>query len=129
VATPAIAKTNISHVSFAGSELSPTVTITGTGFGSREPKHAEYESCFSKSVESFFKNEVLYFRDLTRRWAAGNPFEPENCIGFSGVTWTKTQIVFKFGSDYRAASPWTLAPGNAFYVKVKKATFEGTVVY
>lgn len=129
VAAPsAMAKAVIRGVSFGGSEIDPTVTITGKGFGKTEPAHDELAGCHTAPIETYFPNggKGMYFHDLNRFWNAG---AVENCIGFTAVNWTKTQIVFQFGDDYRTEPSWTLKSGDEFDVQVKTASFSGTVAY
>ena len=109
----------ITSVTFTGTSANPTVTISGTNFGT-EP--AGYAAGCTATGDNF--GTSLYFDDLTHGWAAG---QGGDCIGLVVSTYSATQIVYQFGSFY--ADEPAVAAGDAYKVAVLGKTFSGTVAY
>jgi len=114
----------------------PTITVTGTGFGGKPPKSQPVPSCPGDPATGLgvnFLKAQLYLNDYSsQNWQAG--FYPGDCIGFNIVSYSKTQIVFTFGSWYQAPGGGGVGPtgdalaiGDVYTMTVKGAHFTGIV--
>ncbi len=85
---------DVTGVDFSGSLDNPTITITGTGFGS-EPASVPPGCGATGSDYSYSTFDIT---DLTQGdWQAG---VPGDCIGFNVVSYSSTQVTATFGSWY-----------------------------
>jgi hypothetical protein len=102
----ALAET-ITDVLFVGPASDPTITITGTGFGSAP--------------------STLFLSDVTDNFNAG---QPGDGITLDVSSYTNSAITFQFNSFYTDNYPaFDLAEGDNFTVGVGSDTFSGNVDY
>ncbi len=106
-----------------GGPSSPTVTISGTNFGTRVPVHSPLTppGCTSGDTSYDFTPDQLFVNEEQAGWTAG---EPGDCIGLSLSHWTPTRVVFTFGPSY----PGNAALGDTVQVGVLSAVFTGAVL-
>jgi hypothetical protein len=124
---------NITGVSFSGPggvKTPPTVTVSGSGFGSRAPKGTPDTTtplCGTIANNGDTYGSRLYFVDNTQNWQAGFLSKTNhNCIGLVVQSWSDTQIVLTFGSYY-GPTQLVLNNGDNFAMVVKGGTFGGLV--
>jgi len=131
-----ISSVAITGVSTLGGPSKPKITVTGTGFGGMPPTSQPVPSCPGDPASGLgvdFLNAKLYLNDYSNQnWQAG--FAPGDCVGLKIVSYSSTQIVFKFGSWYQAPGGggqgpdgMALAIGDVFTMTVKGAHFTGIV--
>lgn len=131
-----ITSVSITGVSTLGGPSNPTVTVNGTGFGGKMPASQPVPSCPGDPATGLgvnFLKAKLYINDYSaQNWQAG--FAPGDCIGLVVSSYTKTQIVFTFGSWYQAPGGGgqgptgdALAVGDPYTMSVKGAHFTGIV--
>jgi hypothetical protein len=124
---------NITAVSFAGtagpSVASPTVTITGSGFGATAPKGTSDNStsCGFYGANGDVYGAKLYFLDDANFEAGYSDSSGANCIGIAVVSWSASKVVFKFGNSYGTFARWYLANGDGYALSIKNALWGGTV--
>lgn len=122
----------ITRVEFTGSSASPTVVITGHGFGHHPPTGYDNTNNFCGSYPNNGDDygTQFFFNDITNAWAAGAGIPPAgNCIGIVIQSWKPHRVVLTFGSAYGSFDHWTADQGDLFAVHLKGATFTGTVNY
>lgn len=114
---------DVTDVSFSGSASSPTITVTGTGFGGESDLGAAQSpgSCGGTGSD-YGSNFVL--SDHTGNWTAGQG--PNGCVGVLISSYSDTQIVFSLGSYYSNVS---LNEGDSYTMTVLGSSFTGTVSY
>jgi hypothetical protein len=123
--TNGFAVSTITSVSFGGSAASPTVTVAGDGFGTLADLGTPQNSCGTGS--DYATN--LYLTDTTKFWGAGEgPPSGSDCIGLIITSYTPTDIVFTFGSQYGTGSD-VLTGGDSYTVNLLGSTFFGTDMY
>jgi hypothetical protein len=130
-----ISSVSITGVSTPGGPSNPTVTVNGTGFGGKTPASQPAPSCPGDPASGLgvdFLKAALYINDYNQDWQAG--FAPGDCIGLVVSAYTKTHIVFTFGSWYQApggggqgSTGDALAVGDPYTMSVKGAYFTGIV--
>ena len=119
---------SVSSVTITGGLITPTVTISGSGFGNQADlgAPAPATACSNTNTGSDYDN--FSFSDVTAGWLAGGG---SNCIGVSVSSYSSTQIVVTFGNGYgNGASPdeyGALGYGDSLQVNVLGATFSGSV--
>jgi hypothetical protein len=97
---------------FAGSAASPTITITGTGFGLRPTggvSPSKIAGCQNHGTGADFTGGALWTVDAGQpNWAAGaRTATSGNCVGDVIKSWSNTKIVFTYGSQYNS-NGWVL---------------------
>ena len=117
----AAASTAIASVSFAGAlPHAPSVTITGSGFGSAPPAPTRAGlPCEAGALGAFYGN-TLTMHDLTGGWRAGH-YIAGALSTFNGIvvdSWTDTRITFHFDGCWTDNGK-SLSPGDAVVVTVK----------
>ncbi|HLZ08756.1 MAG TPA: hypothetical protein VKT80_09235 [Chloroflexota bacterium] len=123
----------VSGVVFTGSSSAPTITVTGSGFGTRAPIGYPNNStgcgAYTNNGDVYGKNG-LWFLDDTHVWQAGEGKPPAaNCIGLIVQSWSPTQVVFQFGDAYGTFDHWTADPGDNFVIDLKGYFWGGVVSY
>jgi hypothetical protein len=124
---------NITSVSFAGTAgpgvASPTVTITGSGFGATAPKGTSDNttSCGAYSANGKVYGAKLYFLDDANFEAGYSDSSGANCIGITVVSWSPGKVVLTFGNAYGTFARWYLANGDGYALSIKNALWGGTV--
>ena len=119
---------SVSSVTVTGGLESPTVTVTGTGFGNQADlgTQAPATSCSNSNTGSDYNN--FSFSDVTTGWLAGGG---SNCTGVSITSYSDTQFTFTLGNGYgNGALPneyGALEYGDSFQVNMLGATYNGTV--
>jgi hypothetical protein len=116
---PATPAPSISGVTFSGSPSDPSITVTGSGFGSYPPIGTP-ETCQSGDTGDDYGSSGLWFSDITQGWTAG---QAEDCIGLIVTSWSSTQVVFGFGNEYGNYPP--IQSGDQIEAEVQGATFTG----
>lgn len=124
---------NITAVSFAGTAgpgaASPTVTITGSGFGATAPKGTAdtSTSCGLYTGNGDVYGTRLYLLDDANFEAGYSDPSGANCIGIVVVSWSPAKVVLKFGTAYGTFAHWYLANGDGYALSIKNALWGGTV--
>jgi hypothetical protein len=142
--TGSTASPRITSVTFTGGPTDPTVTIVGTGFGSRPQPSPSYQpappegtippyGCTTGGNVGYDYAVNLWLVDSAegRGWAAGRyrPGVKElDCVGLLLSSYTPTKIVYRLGADYKAHA-YQLATGDPYQVAVKDALKQGIVRY
>jgi hypothetical protein len=118
----------ITGVTFSGTAgsgaASPTMTVTGTGFGAPPVGTPNGNTICGSYVNNgdVFANK-LYFMD-DGNFEAGYP---SNCVGIIIDSWTKTKVVLSFGSAYGTFAHWYLSNGDSYAISIKSGIWGGTV--
>jgi hypothetical protein len=107
---------SISGVTLSGTPAAPTVTVTGSNFGSAAPT-ATPETCQAGDTGNDYGFGGLEFQDLTESWGAG---EAGDCIGLLPTSWSSTKVVFTFGNEYANYGP--INAGDQIEVTVQGAS-------
>jgi hypothetical protein len=128
---------SISAVYVSGSLSSPTVTVTGQGFGTESALGAAQDPaayfppgasvCSGNLGNDYGAN--LYLQDTSANWNAGEGGTPTangDQIGLVISSYSDTKIVFTLGSCY---SFYRLSAGDAYTMNVLGASYSGTVEY
>lgn len=123
----------LKSVVFTGSSAAPTITVNGTGFGAHPPTAYPNDTT---SCGPYTNNGNLYgayglwFLDNTHFWQAGRGnARGGNCIGLIVTSWTRTQVVFEFGSAYGTFDHWTVDQGDNYVLALKSSFFGGVASY
>jgi hypothetical protein len=118
-------------LTFLGSTEDPTVVVSGRGFGAHPPigYPASNTQCgYYANNGSWFGENGLWFRDATHSWIAGQGTSREgSCIGLVVVSWSPTQVSFRFGNAYNTFDHWAADSGDTVAVTVNGRTLSGTV--
>jgi len=110
----------ITGVTFTGTSADPTITVTGSGFGSSPPIGSP-ETCQSGDTGDDYGSSGLWFSDATQGgWTAG---QAGDCIGLIVSSWSGSQVVYGFGNEY--ANYPAIQPGDQVEVDVQGATYSG----
>lgn len=120
-----VAKTavpTVSSLALTGSASAPVVTISGTGFGSAPPPGSPEWDCSGAYTGDVFGDVSLNLSDTTSGWGAGGGGD---CLGLTVTSWSATQIVLGFGSDYPNLTAMQVGDGYSF--ELQGYTFTGTV--
>ena len=115
----------VTSVQFTGTASNPTVTITGSNFGTIPPAAPSSPlSCVPGDTSYDYGTSGLWFNDPTQGWRAG---QIGDCIGLIVNSYTNTQIVYQFGADYSRYGPVT--NGDAYTLTIWGVSHSGTVAY
>jgi len=121
----------IGSVTIGGTQASPTVTVSGLGFGNQTsigtPNPAKAtQNCSSASGEDY--GTIFYIDDLTQSFVAG--LGPPNLasVGVIVSSYTNTQVVYTLGSCY-GQNGWTFYSGDQFEMFVLGATYSGMISF
>jgi hypothetical protein len=117
---PVTGPPTINSVSFTGTASDPTVTVTGSDFGTEPP--GSPAGC--STTGDNFPGTSLTFNDTTGGWGAGTGGD---CIGLVVSSYSASQVVYQFGSGYNVYG--TANSGDSFSLTVQGATYSGTVTY
>ncbi len=120
---------SISSVTVTGSLAAPTVTISGTGFGSESELGSATPPPGCPTTGSDYDNFYYFsFSDVTAGWQAG---QGGNCTGVSISGYSGTGITFTFGSgygnDYNSNEFGSLGYGDSFQMSVLGDTYNGSI--
>jgi hypothetical protein len=124
-AAPAVT-TSLPHVAsvvfngVSGGSASPTITVTGTGFGTEPTGHPDTCSTYTGD----YYNQNFYFWDDTTYWESGLSGD---CIGIVISSWTADKIVFGFGSGYGTGPDYSMYNGDNYALKVRSFMWGGVV--
>jgi hypothetical protein len=120
---------SISDVVISGNVNSPTVTVSGSGFGTIANLGPGSASC--GTGDDYADN--FLFADQTDGWNAGEGPPQYDCIGVIIQSYSNEQVVFTFGSQYgvyRIGSGVALLnSGDQFTMTLLGASFSGTAAY
>ncbi len=128
----------ITKVTFSGSSAAPTLTITGSGFGTKPPKafSAAKTSCGEYGPENgdwYGKQTAkkdLWFQDDTNGWLAGaGKGTSGTCIGIVAESWSATQAVLHFGVSYGTFGSWDADSGDNYVLGLDGYFWGGVVSY
>jgi TIR domain len=118
-------------LTFLGSTADPTVVVSGGGFGAHPPiaYPANNTQCgYYANNGNWFGANGLWFRDSTHSWLAGQGNSTGgSCIGLVVVSWSPTQVTFRFGNAYNTFDHWSADTGDAVTVVVNGDTLSGTI--
>jgi hypothetical protein len=134
----------ITSVAFSGSNgccagSTPTVTVTGTGFGTSAPAGSDdsVTDCGTYTNNGSDYGTALNTTDAhtdgSLPWTAGNGTPPSgSCVGLRVSSWSDTSVVFDFGGsgsayDSYAPGEWYLANGDTFTLALEGASSTVTV--
>jgi hypothetical protein len=124
---------SITSVTFGGTQASPTITVSGSGFGTESdigtPNAAsDTQNCSPATGDDYGTNMYIYDSTDPSYFVAG--LGPPNlaAVGVIITTYTDSEIVFTPGSCYDQ-NGWTFAPGDAFTMNVLGASYSGSVSY
>lgn len=123
----------ITSVSFSGTAgsgvASPTVTLTGSGFGKTAPTGTSDNStsCGPYTANGDVYGGKLYFADDGNFEAGYSSSSGANCIGLIVVSWSSTKVVLQFGNAYGTFAYWYLSNGDGYAISIKSAIWGGTV--
>jgi hypothetical protein len=128
--TAAGASSVVSGVTFSGSTSSPTITVSGSGFGTEPAATPDADGCYpnlSNQGDTF--GTKFYFIQDNLPWEAGYAKKGhQSCIGINVSSWSSTNIVFSFGAAYGLDNgQFVLANGNNFGLNVKGFVWGGLV--
>ncbi len=118
---------SISSVAISGGLATPTVTVTGSGFGTEDDLGSPVPAYCGNTGFDYDNN--FYLLD---GWGAGQGSGPfGDCTGVSITSYSNTQVTFTFGSGYGTGNNQygVLSPGDSFQMNVLGTTFDGTVPY
>ena len=113
----------ISSVVFGGTISAPTVTVSGSGFGTEANLGTPTAAGCGLSGSNYGND--FEFADNTGSWQGGQA--PADCVGLIISSYTDNQITYSFGSGYSVFGPVQI--GDAFTMTVLNATFNGTVSF
>jgi hypothetical protein len=123
---------SISNVEISGSVSAPTVTISGSDFGTVANLGSGETACGSSPAGLDYGNNFL-FADTTDGWNAGEGSPDYDCIGVIIQSYASDEVVFTFGSDYGVYRLGTgvalLSSGDQFTMTLLGASFSGTAEY
>ncbi len=122
----------ITGITFNGSVSSPTITVTGTGFGKTPPEGTSDANTgcgdHRRGNGDVYGTNGLWFLDDTKVWQAGySNSSGGNCIGLIIESWTTTQVMFGFGVAYDSFDHWYAAFGDHYVIDLK-GWYEGGLV-
>ena len=130
-AKPATA--TITSVTFGGTQAAPTITVSGSGFGTESdigtPNAAsDTQGCSPATGYDYGTNMYIYDETDPTYFVAG--LGPPNlaAVGVNITTYTDSEIVFTPGSCY-GQNGWTFAPGDNFTMYVLSGQYSGNVSY
>ena len=124
---------SISSVSFSGTHgpgvASPTITITGSGFGATAPAGTSDNttSCGPYTANGKVYGSKLYFLDDANFEAGFSNSSGADCVGIIVASWSPTKVVLQFGNAYGTFDHWYLSNGAGYALSVKTALWGGTV--
>jgi hypothetical protein len=138
------ASPTITSVTFAGSEVKPTITIRGQHLGKRPVPDPAYvplghpplcppAPSKAPAAYGFDYGTSLFIADKTQQpvWSAGR-YRPQlselDCVGVIIIKFTPSIVVLRLGAFY-AEGNIKLAANDRFQVGVKSARFSGRVKY
>jgi hypothetical protein len=133
-ATASTAAFGVTGVSLSGTTAAPVVTVTGQGFGTEPTRGvapSSVHSCAHTGTGLDYRHGALWFVDSTAgitSWSAGaaSITGHPNCIGINITSWSDTQVVFSFGSQY-GAPVYVLHDGDGFVISLKTHPIWGVV--
>lgn len=135
-ATAYAGKPTINSVTFSGTSAAPTVTVTGSGFGTAPAPTSPdcaYEEGGPTPSGSDYSSDALYLQDLTSHsyspsspWFAGGP---GNCVGLVVSTYQSGKIVFTFNNYYGEEYGYVLQADDQISMTVAGTTYQESVRY
>lgn len=122
----------ISGVAFTGDTTTPTVVVTGSGFGAAPPVGQADNStnCGSYTSNGYdYGPSNLSFQDIGN-FAAGIGTPPNgSCIGIIVLSWSDNQLVYQFGNAYNSFDHWYISAGDQYTLSVNGLNYSGTVSF
>jgi hypothetical protein len=116
--------TNVAFSGTAGPLGSPTITVTGSGFGAAPVGTPNGNTiCGSYTNNGDVFGNKLYFMD-DGNFEAGYP---SNCVGIVIDSWTRNKVVISFGSAYGTYAHWYISNGDSYAISIKNAIWGGTI--
>ena len=121
----------ITSVSFGGTQASPTITVSGSGFGTQAdigtPNPASTtENCSPATGYDYGTN--FYIRDQSKNFVAGLGPPSLAAVGVKISSYSNTLIVFTVGSCY-GQNGWIFDSGDRYTMYVRGASYSGTVSF
>jgi hypothetical protein len=123
----------ITAVTYSGSSFSPTVTVSGKGFGGKAPASVAVgtlSNCPAESSGSDYGTNFEFFDNTASLpWSAGGskgvkPGTQGACVGMVVSQWTATKVVFTFGNQF---GNFVLSNGNNYALGIKGYWYGGLV--
>jgi streptogramin lyase len=122
----------IHGVTFTGDTASPTVIITGQGFGAIPPAGMSDNSTGCGTYTHNGKDygtSNLWFEDVGN-FSAGSGTPPNgDCVGLIVKSWSTGQVVYQFGNAYDTFAHWYITAGDQYTISVRNAHYSGTVSF
>jgi len=119
----------ISNVVIGGDVESPTVTVSGSGFATIANLGSAGGSCGTGNDYG----DHFVFIDETQYWSAGEGSPAFDCIGVIIQSYSNTEVVFTFGSQYGVYRIGNgvalLSSGDQFTMGLLGASLSGTAEY
>ena len=114
----------ITGVKFTGTPSSPTITVSGSGFGTESDLGASSPAgCDWGGL--VYPAPSIALSD--NGWTAG---EPGDCIGLNILSYDDSSIVFTLGSGYNLAGYYgPIIDGDSISMSVEGTTFNGTASF
>ena len=143
-ATAPAASARISSVTFTGGQAKPTITIHGTGLGTRPHPNPAYHPLGHPplcpptptkppAAYGFDYGTNLFIEDRTQQpvWSAGRYRPAQNeldCVGVIVVKFSPSLVVLRLGAFYTEAK-LRLAQNDVFTLGINAARFHARVRY
>ena len=113
----------ISGVAFSGTPGSPTITVSGSGFGTQ----SDLGITIGRGV-LLERVATIRPRPSSCPTTDGRAGQNGDCIGMNILSYSDTSITFTLGSGYTLAGYYgPLTNGDSFSMSVSGTTFNGTV--
>jgi len=107
-------------VAGTGGSKPPTLTVTGSGLGTRVPLNSGSPTCTGGDTSHLFPDDDVFVTDSSRGWTGG---ESGDCLGLSVTSFTSTKVVLTFGAFY--GSVGALRLGDSIEVGLLNTTWTG----
>jgi Fibronectin type III domain len=119
----------IASVAFGGTRATPTITVSGSGFGSADAVlgtanvASQTQSCAPATGDDYGHN--FYINDGTAGWVAGLGPPALAAVGVSISSYSNSQVVFTPGSCY-GRNGWLFNSGDNYTMNMLGTTHSGT---
>lgn len=121
----------ITNVVFTGNPTTPTVTVSGSGFGASPPRSFSAAGACNGPRDNgrWYGKRGLWIYDNTNRWGAGHGDRSGgDCVGIRLRSWSASKAVFGFGAAYNTHH-WFLDALDTYRLTLRGKHFDGRVTY
>jgi sugar lactone lactonase YvrE len=121
----------VTRVRIFGGYAQPAIVVSGSGFGASPPSPAYPPPACPGATTGLLYGNSFYFQDLTNSWTAGQggPGGSGACLGLVVTSWSDSQIIFSFGTDYRAVNQLILRESDSYSLSLYGTTSTGKVSF